>query len=295
MYNPQLKTFLDVADAGSFSKAATQQYITAPALIKQINLLEKNLGVTLFDRTHRGLELTAAGKVMYQEAKHIIRHCEEAACRIRQISIRNENTIRVGFSPLSPPNELVRLLPQLHQLCPGLEIHMVPFINNAATASDILRNLGQDIDVVMGIFDDTTLGLRQCAGTELRRIPLCCAVPLHHPLAQKEKLTFADLACQDLMLIQRGWSQTTDMLWNELSHHPKVHCISFDVFSLEQFNRCVNGNMIMVAVPIWSNVHPQLKYLEVDWDFSIPYGLFHAPEPTASVRQFIGAVQTIMT
>lgn len=295
MYNPQLKTFLQVADAGSFSKAAAQMYITAPAVIKQINLLEQTVGAQLFHRNHRGLELTEAGKVLYQEAQHIIRCCEDAIHRIRQMSIRNENTIRIGFSPLSPLNELVQLLPRLHQLCPGLEIHMVPFINNAASATDILRNLGQEIDVVMGIFDDTTLGLRQCAGTELRRIPLCCAVPLHHPLAQNKKLTLADLADQDLMLIQRGWSQATDMLWDELARYPEVHCIGFDVFSLEQFNRCVNGNMGMVAVPIWNNVHPQLKFLEVDWDFSIPYGLFHAPEPTAPVWQFINAVQFIMT
>lgn len=295
MFNPQLKTFLQVADAGSFSKAAAQQYITSPAIIKQINLLEKQLGVTLFTRTHRGLVLTEPGKVLYQEAKHIIRHCEEATNRVRQTARLNANTIRVGFSPLSPPDELVRILPKLHQLCPGLELHMVPFINNASNATDILRNMGQDIDVVMGIFDKTTLDLRQCAGTELRRIPLCCAVPLHHPLAKMEKLSFSDLAHQDLMLIQRGWSQTTDALWDILSHRPHIHCISFDVFSMEQFNRCVNENMIMVVVPIWNDVHPQFKYLEVDWDLSISYGLFHAPEPSATVRQFIDAIQTIMT
>lgn len=295
MYNPQLKTFLQVADAGSFSKAAAQQYITAPALIKQINLLEKHLGATLFERTHRGLELTEAGKVLYQEAKHIIRHSEEAANRVRQTAMRKTNTIRVGFSPLSPPNALVRLLPRLHELCPDLEIHMIPFINNAASASDILRNLGQDIDVVMGIFDDTTLGLRQCAGTELSRIPLCCAVPMNHPLASKERLTYDDLVCQEVMLIHRGWSQVTDTIWDKLSAQKDIHCIGFDVFSLEHFNRCVNGNMLMVAVPLWNDVHPQLKYIEVDWEFSIPYGLFHAPEPSAQVQQFIDSIKAIMT
>ena len=295
MYNPQLKTFLQVADAGSFSKAAEHLYITAPAVIKQVNLLEKNLGVELFIRSHRGLELTAAGRSLYQEAQNIIRHSEEAVNRVRQTAMRKTNTIRVGFSPLSPPDELVRLLPKLHQHCPDLEIHMIPFINNAASASDILRNLGQDIDVVMGIFDDTTLGLRQCAGTELSRIPLCCAVPMNHPLASKERLTYDDLLCQEVMLIHRGWSQVTDTVWDKLSAQKGIHCIGFDVFSLEHFNRCVNGNMLMVAVPLWIDVHPQLKYIEVDWEFSIPYGLFHAPEPSAQVQQFINAIKTIMT
>mgnify|MGYP004513576029 CR=1 FL=1 len=60
MYNPQLDTFLCVVEAGSFSKAAEQLYISAPAVIKQINSLETSLGMKLFDRTHRGLVVTEA-------------------------------------------------------------------------------------------------------------------------------------------------------------------------------------------------------------------------------------------
>ena len=57
MYNPQLETFIRVADAGSFNKAAEELFISPPAVIKQINLLEAQLGLTLFVRTHRGLKL----------------------------------------------------------------------------------------------------------------------------------------------------------------------------------------------------------------------------------------------
>lgn len=62
MYNPQLETFIRAADAGSFNKAAEELFISPPAVIKQINLLEAQLGLTLFVRTHRGLKLTEAGK-----------------------------------------------------------------------------------------------------------------------------------------------------------------------------------------------------------------------------------------
>ena len=51
MYNPQLETFLRVADAGSFNKAAEESHITSTAVIKQINLLEESLGLKLFERT----------------------------------------------------------------------------------------------------------------------------------------------------------------------------------------------------------------------------------------------------
>jgi len=52
IYTPQLETFIRVADVGSFTKAAESTYITTTAVIKQINILESNLRVQLFKRTH---------------------------------------------------------------------------------------------------------------------------------------------------------------------------------------------------------------------------------------------------
>lgn len=83
MYNPRLDTFLHVADAGSFNKAAEESYITPTAVIKQINLLEAELGVRLFDRTHRGLILTKAGKSLYQDTKYIIQYCRDSVTRAK--------------------------------------------------------------------------------------------------------------------------------------------------------------------------------------------------------------------
>ena len=74
VYNPQIETFIKVADAGSFNKAAEELYITPTAVIKQINLLESSLNLVLFERTHRGLILTNAGKSLYQDAKYVPYH-----------------------------------------------------------------------------------------------------------------------------------------------------------------------------------------------------------------------------
>ena len=81
MYNPQLETFLCVVEAGSFSKAAEKMYITAPAVIKQINSLESSLNLQLFDRTHRGLIVTEAGKSLYKDTKYIIQYSKDSVAR----------------------------------------------------------------------------------------------------------------------------------------------------------------------------------------------------------------------
>ncbi len=102
MYNLQLETFIVVADLGSFNKAAEALYITPPAVTKQINLLEKDLGLKLFIRTHRGLVLTEAGKSLYKDAKYIIQYCKESVERAKKAMEEKDNVVRVGTSPMTP-------------------------------------------------------------------------------------------------------------------------------------------------------------------------------------------------
>ena len=65
MYNSQLDAFIKVADSGSFSKAAEAMYISAPAIIQQINLLEASRGFKLFARSNHGVKMTPAGRSLY--------------------------------------------------------------------------------------------------------------------------------------------------------------------------------------------------------------------------------------
>ncbi len=104
MYNPQLETFIKVADCGSFNKASGELYISPPAVIKQINLLEYSLNLRLFVRTHRGLVMTDAGKSLYHDAKYIIGYCNESVNRARNAMQKDESVIRIGTSPMTPDN-----------------------------------------------------------------------------------------------------------------------------------------------------------------------------------------------
>ncbi len=295
MYNPQLETFLCVAEAGSFNRAAERLYISPPAVIKQINLLEESLDLQLFVRTHRGLILTEAGKSLYQDTKYIIQYCKDSVTRAKNAMQKSENVIRIGTSPMTPAQVLVDLWPKLQDYCPDTKFRLVPFDNTPENAREILANLGQNIDVVAGIFDETMLELRQCAGLELSKEPICCAVSVHHRLAQKESLTISDLYGENLMLMRRNWSHHVDLLRDDIwKNHPQIHIVDFDFYDVAAFNQCENNNCVLMAVENWRYVHPLLKILRVDWDYTIPFGLLHAPKPSAVVKQFLKAVQRAM-
>ena len=294
MYNPQLETFLRVADAGSFSRAAEEAYITPTAVIKQINLLEESLGVKLFDRTHRGLTLTKAGRSLYQDAKYIIQYCRDSVVRAKNAMLEDTNVIRVGSSPMTPAQILMQLWSKVNETCPDIKFQIVPFENSLENAREILGNLGRRIDIVGGIFDETMLALRGCAGLELIRAPFQCAMSVHHRLAVKDRLQLSDLYGENLLLMHRGWSHYVDQLRDDLwQHHPQIQIVDFNIYSMDIFNRCESTNDVLLSIPGWASVHPLLKSIPVEWNYSIPYGILHSPEPSPIVQRFLDVAKVV--
>ena len=292
MYNPQLETFIKVADAGSFNKAADALYITPTAVIKQIYLLEKSLDLVLFERTHRGLVLTKAGKSLYQDAKYIISYCKDSVVRAKNAMSEGEKIIRIGSSPTTPAQLLMQLWPEIQAQCPDIKFEIVPFENTPENAKEILANLGKNIDIVGGIFDDTMLNLRKCKGLKLSREPFCCAVSIHHRLAGKDKLQISDLYGENLMLMHRGWSNYVDQLRDDVwQNHSRINIVDFDFYDMSIFNKCENSNAVLLAIKGWANVPPLLKVIPVEWEYSIPFGLLHSPNPSENVKRVLQAAK----
>lgn len=295
MYNHQLDTFMHVADKGSFSKAAVDLYISPTAVIKQMNLLEASLGVTLFNRTHRGLTLTEAGRSLYDDARHIIQFCGEAAERARQAEAAGRHIIRVGSSPMTPSTFLTDLWPAVLKRCPGAAIKLVTFENTPENARRILANLGEDIDIVAGAFDESFLEYRGCAAMELSREPGRILCSTNHPLAERDSLTLDDLAGRKVLIIRRGWNHVTDAIADELRGCGRdIEVEEFPFINVDIFNRCVESGELLVGIDPWETVHPLLIAKPVNWDYSLLFGIMHAPEPTDHVRQLLDAVAEVV-
>lgn len=294
MYNQQLETFISVADAGSFSKAGEKLYISSTAVIKQINILEDRLQVRLFNRTNQGVRLTKAGESFYRDAKYILQYTADSVQRAQRAMREDEAVIRIGTSPMTPAQVLLDLWPALHKQYPGLRFQLVPFENTPENAKDILEHLGDHIDMVAGIFDEDLLDKRKCKGLILKREPVCLAVSLDHPLAGKDRLSMEDLRGQTLMLIQRGGFHEVDHLRDELENtEPEIQIEEFSFYNTEVFNQCEQGNRLLMAVENWKNVHPLMKIIPVDWDYSIPFGLLYASHPAPTIQKCIDVISKL--
>jgi LysR family transcriptional regulator, nitrogen assimilation regulatory protein len=99
----QLRYFVKIVDAGSFSRAASVVHVAQPALSQQVAELEERLGVMLLQRSARGVRPTAAGEILYKEASAILHQLDQLPSAIRPNSSEPEGTVSLGFvSSLAP-------------------------------------------------------------------------------------------------------------------------------------------------------------------------------------------------
>ena len=94
---------------------------------------------------------------------------------------------------------------------------------------------------------------------------------------------------REVINFDHGWLR--DDIWQ---HHNQIQINDFDFYDVNIFNRCENGNEILMAIEAWSVVHPLLKIFPVDWDHSIPYGLLHSPQPSPTVKKFLDAIRKVI-
>lgn len=294
MYNTQLDTFIMVSDSGSFSKAAEALYISPTAVIKQINLLEARLDLCLFLRSHRGLRLTEAGESLYRDIKYMIQYSKDSLIRARSSMKQNENIIHIGTSIMTPSQFLMELCPQIYELCSELKFKLVPFENTPESEREILINLGQNIDLIPGIFDSELLRQRNCRALELSKEKICCAVSIHHSLAQKNEINIEDLFGENLMIIRSGCNRYIDILrYDILKNYHQINIVDFPFYDVTVFNQCENSNNILMVIGEWENVHPLLKVLKVNWDYVIPFGLLYSSNPSKQVVSLINAIANV--
>lgn len=293
MYNPILSTFISVAESGSFTKAAEVLFITPPAVMKQINSLEERLGITLFDRSNHGLQLTDAGKSFFQDAKYIIDYSNRAIEKAKDIDNKDkQQSIRIGTSIMTPAKFLLDIWSEIQKFNPYLKIELIPFENTPINSVEILRNLGKHIDIVAGLYDDGFLEERRCKAAHLYDKKLLFAIPVTHPLCGKTKIELSDLKGRKVLLIRKNWNEYIDKLRTDLIENG-TEIEDFDMFNLNAFNRAAQENIPIITVEGWEDVHPLLRIVSADWNYSIPFGILYSPTPTKQVKDFISALHKI--
>ncbi|HBJ19259.1 MAG TPA: LysR family transcriptional regulator [Clostridiales bacterium] len=294
MYDPLLDTLLTVAEDGSFTKAAERLYLSPTAVMKQINTLEGKLGMKLLERTPSGAKLTPAGEVIRRHAVILKEYAASALAEARAAEERYDTTFCVGTSLLNPAKPFMDIWYRVNRDFPDYKLHLVPFEDNHDGILSEIGGLGKKFDFLVGVCDSRAW-LSLCNFLPLGEYRKMIAVPREHPLAEKEKLTLADLSGEVLMMVPRGGSGINDKIRADLEKdHPEILLSDTPRFyDLSVFNRAAEEGHLLLSVECWRDVHPGFVTLPVEWEYTIPYGLLYAKDAPEDVIRFVKAAENL--
>jgi DNA-binding transcriptional LysR family regulator len=189
-----LRTVAAVARHRSLTKAAEQLHLTQSAISQQISRLEHELGVELFRRTSRSVELTAEGGVIVGYAERVLAEVDGLHSELAEITGLLRGELRIGGVYPTGPYDLFALLADFRSAHPGVAIHMVE-----DTQDDVLAALRADeLDCAFTALDPDALGT-EFAATLLWEEEFVVALPLGHPLCARSHVAFEQLAAEDLI------------------------------------------------------------------------------------------------
>jgi DNA-binding transcriptional LysR family regulator len=117
-----LRYFVAVAEELHFRRAAERLYVAQPAVSEQIRKLEAELGVRLFDRTHRSVALTVPGRALLEEARRVLHMADAAKLAARNARDSATARLRIGYVPDALPGSVPRALQQLASAAPRIDV-----------------------------------------------------------------------------------------------------------------------------------------------------------------------------
>lgn len=195
-----LRYFITVAEELSFSKAAIKLHTAQPSLSQQIKDLEDEIGVQLFHRTKRKVELTDEGHVFLEQARLTITQADKAVTMARQVAAAKVQCLRIGFVPSAEIRIFPYILPRLRVKIPKLQICTL----NLKETDQITELKKGDLDI---IFINQDFQNDTFASQLVLKEPLVFMLPKQYPFAKFEEIKLEQLKELELTILSNKLSQ----------------------------------------------------------------------------------------
>ena len=187
-----LRCFVAVADELHFRRAAERIGIAQPALSRTIFNLEKELGVTLFERTNRNVQITTAGKTFLDGCHRVLNRMDRTIENTRRVHEGKIGSLRIGYTDNAISGCVPDLLKRFQDLQPDIDLQL----RHCVTAAQ-LRHLEEgelDIGFVTGAINRSNFETCLVQSEEF-----VCVVYQGHPLANRNSIRLKELANEDLI------------------------------------------------------------------------------------------------
>ncbi|MCK8608549.1 LysR family transcriptional regulator [Agromyces sp. C10] len=152
----QLRSFVEVARFGNFTRAAEELYLAQPSLSRQIAALEQSLGAELFQRARGGSTLTVAGEALLPLARRMLADAESVRRELAELAGLERGRVRLGATPTLCISLVAEVLSAFHAEHPGIELHL-----SEQGSRGLLDELGSgELDLALIVTSDATTAER---------------------------------------------------------------------------------------------------------------------------------------
>jgi LysR family transcriptional regulator, benzoate and cis,cis-muconate-responsive activator of ben and cat genes len=193
-----LRYFLAVGDALNFTKAAAQLRVAQPALSRQVQDLEDEIGVDLMKRGPRGVTLTAEGKLFLEEVRDLLKRADESVEKVRALARGEYGELHVGYAPVPTVEILPPALAVFQKAVPRVKVLLHDLSSDELITG--LRNATLELAITVEPIGEQTAGIEF---EVLRTYPPYVALTAAHPFARLKSITLEQLAGEPLVGFRR--------------------------------------------------------------------------------------------
>jgi DNA-binding transcriptional LysR family regulator len=193
-----LRYFLAVGEALNFTKAAAQLRVAQPALSRQVQDLEDEIGVDLTKRSPRGVTLTAEGKLFLDEVRELLKRTDESVEKVRALARGEYGELHIGYAPSPTVEILPPALTAFQKTVPRVKL----LLHDLSSGELIngLRNATLELAIMVQPIGEQTAGVEFQL---LRTYPFCVALTPAHPFARMKSVSLEKIAGEPLISLSR--------------------------------------------------------------------------------------------
>ena len=226
----QMKYFQTVCRYGSITKAAEELFVSQPTISFCLKELEDEFGVKLFHRKHNRLQLTVEGQFFLDKVNYILQSVNLLSTQMKDLG-KNHNHVKIAVPAMISTFLFPQMFNAYSQLYPEVELEMVE------TGSLQTRKLVDANSVDLGITILDSVVSDSYNQLPLVSTELVFCVSKTHPLANRDKITFAQLADEHIILFKADSYQNTviQRAFSEVGIEPKIQLYSSQLYTIKEF------------------------------------------------------------
>lgn len=251
----QLRSLIAVIDCGGFRAAASAEHVAQPAMTRHVQMLERELGVTLFERSGRGVAPTPTARQLYDAVKPHVIALDEAAAVVRTGSA---SLVRIGYIAPAVVSWVPRLVDVARADSPGVQIEL-----HTLTNPELLDQIARG-GIDLGFALSTEAPVRGIAATPIEEMHYLLAASVNDPLASSNPVPLSALSDHSIVSPARR-EPTHQKMIDYVRAHARDVTLQ-DAFTLDAVLSLVGAGVGLAFVPeeLISTPPPGVAFLDTE-------------------------------